>query len=83
MWGSVLEDLLAYAESHLNVAYTLQREVKPALTNFSQEELSKQVGYYRYLLGPTFCLRVVCISCVSCYWLLGLSRDIAKIKTAP
>ncbi|KAL5258542.1 hypothetical protein ACHWQZ_G009128 [Mnemiopsis leidyi] len=43
LWGAVLEDLLSYSESHLNVAYTLQREVKPALSSFSQDDLTKQI----------------------------------------
>ncbi|XP_063679033.1 uncharacterized protein LOC134814757 [Bolinopsis microptera] len=43
LWGAVLEDMLTYSESHLNVAYTLQREVKPALSSFSQEDLAKQI----------------------------------------
>ena len=52
MWGAVLEDLLTYSEAHLNVAYTLQREIKPGLNNFSQDVLGKQVcSCYRPYTG--------------------------------
>lgn len=42
-WGAVIEDLVTHSESHLNVAYTIQREIKPVLVRFSSDELSKQV----------------------------------------
>jgi len=43
VWGAVIEDLVTHSESHLNVAYTIQREIKPVLVRFSHDELSKQV----------------------------------------